>query len=458
MDDELLPPVRHLRYRGAFGLPFLWHHAVSFGAEPAPGCPDTRTVVHWSSGGDAGQSKVEALENAEILRAPYSTFAAAAANASREGAEEVLYPPAVLAANPPATQAARAAAMVGRRGLGMDGSGSGYCPAQFNCEHLAVFIMTGEARSSQSDQAGALAEAAWRGLSSGSASEQISWVGLGLGALALTAVAVAEDAAAARPPAAADAPSAPQGEAPEPLRAARERPPCMALLQPPPAAAWGAPVARTRAAGYEMLPLSAIVSGGALNVELLDEQGAAHTPRRWLSCCERHDALPFGLCFGHRLHAEALRDDVAPPLLALPSFQFWFRSRPGRAPPGGLRGVLLAAPAGRDDLAVALFGLHHLRRRKFVAAGRCAAFPGSDVDAIFHLGLAVSSDEARTVTLVLADYADGSGRPPVEEGYAFRWVEAGAGGRAFPCFAAAPEGAPSAVPPARFRLWLRAAD
>jgi len=207
-----------------------------------------------------------------------------------------------------------------------------------------------------------------------------------------------------------------------------------------------------------MLPLKAIAEGAALNIELLDGLGSAHTPRRWLSCCERHEALPFGLCFGHRLHAEALDEGVAPPFLALPSFQFWFRSRPGRPPPGGLRGVLLAAPAGCDDPAVALFGLNHRRKNKFIAGGRCAAFPGSDVDAIYHMGFAPSSDAAQTVTLVLADYADGTGLPPrAEDGFALRWVEPAAEGRAFPGFAAAPEGAPPTVPPARFRLWLRAA-
>jgi hypothetical protein len=156
---------------------------------------------------------------------------------------------------------------------------------------------------------------------------------------------------------------------------------------------------------------------------------------------------------------------VASPFLALPSFQFWFGPRAGGCAPGGLRGVLHASPAGCAAAGgVALFGLDHLRHRKFVCAGHCASFPGTDADAIFHLGVAPSRDGG-AATLTLADYTERASQAPLDAGFALRWAEPGADGaahahRTWPYFACTPEGfraTPAGVPaPARFRFWLRA--
>ena len=81
---------------------------------------------------------------------------------------------------------------------------------------------------------------------------------------------------------------------------------------------------------------------------------------------------------------------------------------------------------------------------------------------IFHLGVAPTRDGA-AATLTLADYTANPQEPPVDDGFALRWVEPGAGAhahRSWPYFACTPEGfrrdASGAVPSAaRFRFWLR---
>ena len=127
------------------------------------------------------------------------------------------------------------------------------------------------------------------------------------------------------------------------------------VLAPPEAGGWRTALLRgaSLCLPLEQLPLC----GGALNVEVLQPDGRCYVPRRWLCAAERHDALPFGLCYGHRLHAEALADAAAAPFLALSSFQFAFRSRAGGCPPRGLRGVLQSL-GGRSRAA---FGADHLR-------------------------------------------------------------------------------------------------
>ena len=120
------------------------------------------------------------------------------------------------------------------------------------------------------------------------------------------------------------------------------------------------------------------------------------------------------------LHAEALADAAAAPFLALPSFQFVFHRRAGGCPPRGLRGVLRSL-GGRSHAA---FGVDHLRSRKFMAAGVCASFPGTDADGVFHLGVRPSADGA-SVTLTLADYTRRADDAPVHPGFALRWAEPG---------------------------------
>ena len=159
-----------------------------------------------------------------------------------------------------------------------------------------------------------------------------------------------------------------------------------------------------------------------------------------------------GLCYGSRLHAEELSDEIAPPFLALPSFTFRWQHRPGGAAPGGARGVLCAAASGSQ----ASFGINHMRTRKFMCLGRCAELPGTDVDAIFHLALGPPG--VAGCTLILADYAEDARHPPTDEGFALRWVEASSiPGRGFPYFACSPEGFSGPLAPARFRFSLRPA-
>jgi hypothetical protein len=501
-------PVRHVRFRGAFGVAFFWHHAVVVGVAPAAGAADERLVFHWSGGTAGGgadgapvRDKLATLEAAEICAVPWAQFQASADACEHASGviETVVYSADVMAENPPAVQAARARALVGHRGLlsGVDAAGNevpGYNPLTWNCEHYAVFVMTGTARSLQVDTAKAIAgvvgnvvsslaggDSGARGASfhvrsSGSDLQQLVLVaGLSLGVMALTSSSAHavdgggdadEDSRARKPETAApDRSTSPPAVAQRPRVA---RMPHTQLL-PPPAAhgAWTTPLLRTlRACKFEPLPLAALTAavGLALNVEVLRADGSPHAPqRRWLCAAERHDVLPFSLCFGHRLHAEALVDDAAASFLALPSFQFWFEPRAGGCPPCGLRGVLYAAPVGCAAASPALFGLDHLRRSKFMCAGTCAAFPGTDVDEIFHLGLSpVAGGVAATLTL--ADYTTSASQLPVDDGFALRWVEPGEAAhahRAWPYFACTPEGfrrdTPVGCPGATyFRFWLRA--
>ena len=226
------------------------------------------------------------------------------------------------------------------------------------------------------------------------------------------------------------------------------------VMTPPEAGAWRTALLRgaSLCLPLEQLPLCC----GALNVEVLQPDGRCYAPRRWLCAAERHDALPFGLCYGHRLHAEALADAAAAPFLALPSFQFAFRSRAGGCPPRGLRGVLQSL-GGRSHAA---FGVDHLRSRKFMAAGVCASFPGTDADGVFHLGVRPAADGA-SVTLTLADYTRCADDVPVHPGFALRWAEPGGAAhadRGWPYFACTPEGVRAGherLGASRFRFWWR---
>ena len=64
-EEEAVVAVEHVRYRGAFGVQFFYHHAIVFGVAPLEGEADERVVYHWSSGARAGD-KAESLESAEI--------------------------------------------------------------------------------------------------------------------------------------------------------------------------------------------------------------------------------------------------------------------------------------------------------------------------------------------------------------------------------------------------------
>ena len=97
-----------------------------------------------------------------------------------------------------------------------------------------------------------------------------------------------------------------------------------------------------------------------------------------------------------------MADAAAAPFLALPSFQVVFCRRVGGYLPRGLRGVLRSLGGARN----AAFGVHHLRARKFMAAGVCAFFQSTDADAVFHLGVRPAADGA-SVTLMLADFLCG---------------------------------------------------
>lgn len=505
------PPVTHVRYRGAFGVSFFWHHAVVVGAAPAAGCADERTVFHWSGGASSlapAGDKWATLAASEICAVPWATFQASANESEHaQGViETVLYSADVLAANPPSVQAARARALLGHRGLltGVDRDGNdvpGYNPLTNNCESYAVYVMTGTARSLQADTALAVAGAvgnvvtslagepaarlAATSARSGADLSGLALVaGIGLGVLALSAgnaevcpsdgdrldsQSESHAVACAAGHAATGATRADECcKETGAVAVPRNRTAHTLVVTPPGAAAWSGPVVRSGAlAGFETLPLAALSAAGCspLNVEVLCPDGSPHVPqRRWLCVSERHDALPFGLCYGHRLHAEPLADEAAAPFLALPSFQFWFEPRPGGRPPRGLRGVLLAAPVGCAAPNPALFGLDHLRRNKFMCAGTCTAFPGTEVDTIFHLGVTPATTGA-SVTLTLADYTESTAHPPVDEGFALRWVQPGEGAhvhRSWPYFACTPEGflcdSRSGVPgPSHFRFWLREA-
>jgi hypothetical protein len=406
--------------------------------------------------------QVESLEASEIRAVSWSDFSAGAENEHARGAiEAVAYDDDVRARNPPVVCLARARAMLGHRGLGagVDTQGravDGYCPLTNNCEHLAVYVMTGSFRSLQVERAAAVAGLllgdSGSGGSGGVDLPQLALVaGLGLGAVLVLSGSGAAPSDAEAP---ADQPQpSKREEAVPPLPA-----PHAAVLAPPPADAWRTALLR----GTSSLPLDALACSGALNVELLTGEGAPFAPRRWLCAAERHDALPFSLCYGHRLHAEALSDATAAPFLALPSFQWAFQRRRGGCPPRGLRGALcsLAGPGH------ALFGLDHVRTRKFIAAGVCASFPGTDSDGIFHLGVRPTRDDA-AVTLTLADYTDSADDAPVHPGFALRWAEPGGAahaGRDWPYFACTPEGVRRAAPgepplgASRFRFWWREDD
>jgi len=218
----------------------------------------------------------------------------------------------------------------------------------------------------------------------------------------------------------------------------------------PPSSAWQgeAAVRPSVDGGWVQLPLTSL-SGALFNVEVL--LGGCDSRHHWLCIAERHDVLPLGLAFGHRLHAEEIADASAPSFLALESFQFRWTPRTGAALPGGVRGALSDA---RGHLLA--YGLCHLRSRKFMCLGRCAAWPGTDVDAIHHL--CSSAAGAEGVTLTLADYA-GEGELPSDAGFALRWVcqpkNRGIVDREFAYFACSPEGYTGDLSPARFRFVLR---
>lgn len=482
MAEAAVAAVSHVRYRGAFGLSFFWHHAVLLGPAPTPGEADERTVIHWTGGDDASSGdKLSNLEAAQVLEVPIAVFLASVASSehARGDLEVVLYPQEQLCepGNAPAAQAARARSLVGRRGLfnAVDTDGRaqpGYDPLANNCEHLAVWVITGTARSLQVERVQAIAGALGSVLGDTSASFRAEGrggslvvtgplalaAGLACGVLALSSLGTREASAEACPPAdEADRAEQTTWSRPPPIPAARAH---SEVLAPPDPHCWSTPVLRSAGTSlhppFVALPLPALQCGCALNVEVLRPDGSTHAPRRWLCVAERHDALPFGLCFGARLHADALAEASAAPFLALPSFQFAWQRRDGGATIGGLRGVLssLATPNA------ALFGIQHVRRNKFMVAGHCAAFPGTQVDQIFHLAAGAEARAGEGVTLTLADYTDEPQDVPLHEGFHLRWVEPGEGGitgRSFPYFACTPEGSVGQIGSARFRFWIRLA-
>jgi hypothetical protein len=467
--------VTHVRYRGAFGLPFLWHHAVVLGDAPFR---DDHRVCHWSVGSGAAADDADFFESAVLMELPYvEFFSSMQSNPHARGELHVVeYPPEVLAlvSNSAAAQEARARSLLNRRGLLVttDASGAavpGYCPLSNNCEHYCTWVMAGVARSLQVERALALAgtlvsfaaslggvgDAVERRRSNDARlSGPVAALGVGIGLLALR-VAGADNIS--------DAPPILKVEVRpttfEPMSSALEQTSTPAApvdvrqrLQavPPVDILPGSAVIFFSSDGWVHVPLASLESGAAFNIEVLTPCGGRH----WLCMGERHDALPLGLCHGRRLHAEELHDEAAPPFLALSKFQFRWSSRAGASPPGGLRGVLCDAECSNQRA----FGLSHLRTRKFMCVGHCAEFPGTDVDTIHHLG--VGGVDRGSVTLILADYTASVLDPPVDMGFALRWVEVEAAsavvpGRTFPHFVCAPQGFLPPLEPARFRFVLR---
>lgn len=110
-NSESVLRVAHVRYRGAFGLPFFWHHAVALLRDgPAPSVdpvapalgPFNATaaeVFHWSAGSGAGG--LISLDEAEITRITWAEFVQSGRQGNShfgESIEVVEYPAAVVEA------------------------------------------------------------------------------------------------------------------------------------------------------------------------------------------------------------------------------------------------------------------------------------------------------------------------------------------------------------------------
>ena len=108
--------VAHVRYRGAFGVSFFWHHAVVLlHPPPADAPPDALTVdpdapelgafhvpsavvVHWSAGATAGEgTNPDMLEDALIVEYSWPVFVQSGRNGNRwfAGIDVVAYAPEI---------------------------------------------------------------------------------------------------------------------------------------------------------------------------------------------------------------------------------------------------------------------------------------------------------------------------------------------------------------------------